>query len=111
MRQVMTQANYAKTGAPLASCGTIMPMTTPLGALVIARPEEVRGLILDAIRQAGGNRSHAARGAVLTAANGGRPVPLRTLHNWISTLNLWPAIDALCAEHGFAVQPGPKRRV
>lgn len=88
-----------------------MPMTTPLGALVIARPAEAADLIISAIVEAQGNRSHAARGPIMTTANAGKPVPLRTLHNWISRLQLWPRIDAVCSEHGFAIQPGPERRV
>jgi hypothetical protein len=74
---------------------------TRIGALIALEPARARSEILAALEAAKGNRSEAA--AALGA-------PIRTFHNWIDKLGLWPDIDALCRDHGFDVHAGPPRR-
>jgi len=77
-----------------------MPLSE-FGALIIVNPDEAKRRILAAVDKAKGNRTHAAEAL---------GAPLRTFHNWCDRLDLWKAIDALCAEKGYAVQAGPQRK-
>lgn len=78
-----------------------------LGSFVIAdpalvlSPDAARTKILAAIDAAQGNRTHAARAL---------GEEYRQFLRVIARLDLWPAIDALCEERGYAVQPGAERR-
>lgn len=77
-----------------------------LGDFIIADPAKVlspdaaRARILAAIDDARGNRTHAAKALGESQ---------RSLLHLIAHLDMWPAIDALCAERGYSVQPGPSR--
>lgn len=77
-----------------------MPLSE-FGALIIVNPDEARRRILDAIDEAKGNRTRAAEAL---------DAPLRTFHNWLDRLDLWPEVDRLCHSRGYDVHPGPTRK-
>lgn len=77
-----------------------------LGDFIIADPAKVlshdaaKARILAAIDAARGNRTRAAEALGES---------YRGLLRVIDALDMWPAIDALCAERDYSVQPGPPR--
>jgi DNA-binding NtrC family response regulator len=71
-----------------------------LGALVLSKPEEAKALILDALRESGGDRSKAADKLKTTH---------RSLYRHIERLRMWDEIDALMREQRFPLVPGPPR--
>lgn len=80
-----------------------MPKKTPgpPSAYEQALDAHASKLILDAIRKAKGNRTEAREALGISH---------RQLYREIDRLNLWPKIDALHAEKGWEVAPGPPRR-
>jgi len=76
-------------------------MLSLMGALIHTDPENAKQRIRDALIAAKGDRNEAAKAFGLTSP--------RSLYRWIERLGMWPEVDALMSEHGFAMLPGPPR--
>lgn len=65
---------------------------SPIGKLVLEKPDDARAQILDALRAAGGNATRAARALGVTYL---------TLTRWVLSLGLTDALASVRAEVGF----------
>jgi hypothetical protein len=71
---------------------------SPFGALILAKPDEARATLLDAIVRAKGDRKGAATILKVTT---------RSFYRSIDRMKLWAEIEKLEAEKGFMPIPGP----
>jgi DNA-binding NtrC family response regulator len=74
--------------------------TSLLGSLAHADPEKAKARILHALDASQGDRKKAAELLDITH---------RSFYRIVERLRLWKEIDALMAENGYPVVPGPPR--